>query len=502
MRVESFEAQPAGEHALNGEHVSGGNRLPQSKTEIAKNNMDGFEKKPSAKKSGTIAAGLLAAAVPGAVLSLLLGASTQPAQLNNNDAAKFNSVHSNVIAQRRKDPLAPSRSRKKMSLAQQKLKEISASRPKSTTGRPKSALIREVEKVVIPRATITLYDESMGEDETTVLNEGSDGERVDTYLIDDPNSGTRSLIDSEITLEAVSRVIVSGVQSRRIDGAKKRSTIAESEASVFGIGETSSAETVISNALTVSVEETGISSASIFDLSVDGYEIMDLDSPAVLESEIGNPASAGNISTASEMKLSSSSTKSSAYAGTWPSKSYSAFNFPNPGKTWSSDSSMGAGENYPGINKKAVSSKDATQGIEGPKAAFTFGYPLKNNYITSFFGWRKSYGRMHYGVDFRAAMKTPVYASARGTVTWYTKPKGGGSYGKVIELNHGDGFTSIYAHLDEVLVSAGDHVEKGDLIAYSGSSGAVAAHLHFEIRNEGIPYNPFMGYLEVPEANK
>ncbi len=182
----------------------------------------------------------------------------------------------------------------------------------------------------------------------------------------------------------------------------------------------------------------------------------------------------------------------------WPSKNDSAFNYARPTSTWASNPKMGAGEFYPNINKKAVSASDATQGVAGPEASFSFAYPLKRMTVTSYFGWRKSYGRIHYGIDLRASMDTPVYASARGTVTWYTKPKGTGTYGRVIELNHGEGFTTVYAHLNSVSVSSGDHVEKGDLIGYSGKTGANAPHLHFEIRHKGIPYNPFMGYLKLP----
>ena len=75
-------------------------------------------------------------------------------------------------------------------------------------------------------------------------------------------------------------------------------------------------------------------------------------------------------------------------------------------------------------------------------------------------------------------------------MTSYTGYRSG--YGYVVEINHGAGYTSIYAHLSKVLVQPGQRVAKGDLIGRMGSTGRSSGpHLHFEIRKNGVPKNPF-----------
>lgn len=273
----------------------------------------------------------------------------------------------------------------------------------------------------------------------------------------------------------------------------------ETEALPYADDVTSSSETTRSNAIVVDLSTTDTnttrSSASATDKTKTSDTTLLLSAEEARELTPNSTVNASQTAGTTQAQT-SQSTKSK---DEWPSKSESAFNYASPTKTWASNPKMGAGENYPNINKNAVSATDATQGIAGPKASFAFDYPVKKPFVTSYFGWRKLYGRIHYGIDLRAAMDTPVYASARGTVTWYTKPNGGGSFGRVIELHHGEGFTTIYAHMNKVLVASGDHVEKGDLIGYSGNSGTSSPHLHFEIRHKGIAYNPFLGYMALPE---
>lgn len=182
-----------------------------------------------------------------------------------------------------------------------------------------------------------------------------------------------------------------------------------------------------------------------------------------------------------------------------PSADYSSFYFKND-KTWEGNPSIGCGENYPNLDKTCDSTKVWTQGIAGPKTDLNFAYPLEEPSISSFFGWRKLYGRVHYGVDFVDKKGTPILASERGTVTNWSKTNSP-SFGIVVELHHGDNFTTVYAHMSRMLVSPGDYVEKGDVLGYMGSTGNTSAnHLHFEIRHKGIPYNPFLSYLDVPES--
>ncbi len=101
-------------------------------------------------------------------------------------------------------------------------------------------------------------------------------------------------------------------------------------------------------------------------------------------------------------------------------------------------------------------------------------------------------------VDILNAYGTPVYASAAGTVVsagWY------GGYGKCIEIQHADGFTTLYAHLSSINVAVGQSVGQGEYIGGTGSTGSSTAnHLHFEIRYNGVPqYIP--NYLNIASGS-
>jgi len=112
--------------------------------------------------------------------------------------------------------------------------------------------------------------------------------------------------------------------------------------------------------------------------------------------------------------------------------------------------------------------------------------------VTSRFGWRNSPwgggGDWHPGIDIANDTGTPIYATADGTVassSWF------GGYGNMVEINHGNGIVSIYGHNSQNLVSAGQTVKKGQLIAYMGSTGySTGPHVHYEIRVNGTAVNP------------
>jgi len=117
-------------------------------------------------------------------------------------------------------------------------------------------------------------------------------------------------------------------------------------------------------------------------------------------------------------------------------------------------------------------------------------HPLKNKdtVITSAFGTRKhpvtGVTKLHNGVDLRAKTGTPVYSPADGNVTGSYYSSGGGNQ-LIIEHPSKD-LRSGYAHLDRRVVSKGQKVRKGQLIAYTGATGAVtAAHLHFTLKTLG-----------------
>ncbi|MBL1211953.1 MAG: peptidoglycan DD-metalloendopeptidase family protein [Ignavibacteriae bacterium] len=97
--------------------------------------------------------------------------------------------------------------------------------------------------------------------------------------------------------------------------------------------------------------------------------------------------------------------------------------------------------------------------------------------------------RMHNGVDIVTDVGTKVFAPGNGKIT-YVGRRGG--YGLTIEIDHGFGYKTRFAHLSKAKIKKGQKVERGDLIALSGKSGnlATGAHLHYEIRHNGIALNP------------
>lgn len=120
--------------------------------------------------------------------------------------------------------------------------------------------------------------------------------------------------------------------------------------------------------------------------------------------------------------------------------------------------------------------------------------PVRDTYrLSSGFGPRRHpvTGRwaMHSGTDFAAPTGTPVYAPVSGTVI-YSGPRGG--YGNLVKIRHPFGYETRYAHLSEILVSKGETVTTGQLIAKIGSTGrSTGPHLHYEVRRYGKPVNPW-----------
>lgn len=172
-----------------------------------------------------------------------------------------------------------------------------------------------------------------------------------------------------------------------------------------------------------------------------------------------------------------------------------------------------------------------------PEGSGVIGWPLREislescfskglnglvNCVTQFFGYTSfaragGYsGKGHNGVDFRASVGTPIFSAERGTI------RGTGntdlscrraSYGKWILIDHPNNLTTLYAHLSQIKFTSGESVKRGDLIAYSGSSGyATGPHLHFSLyareavridslrsrvcgRDMTLPLSPPSGYL-------
>lgn len=119
-----------------------------------------------------------------------------------------------------------------------------------------------------------------------------------------------------------------------------------------------------------------------------------------------------------------------------------------------------------------------------------FSWPVRGR-ISSSYGPR--WGRMHHGVDIAVNTGTQVKAAARGRVSF---AGWGGDYGYLVVIDHGSGVETRYAHNSKLLVSAGQYVNRGQVIALSGNTGnSTGPHVHFEIRYRGNSVNPVQ-YLQ------
>jgi murein DD-endopeptidase MepM/ murein hydrolase activator NlpD len=126
--------------------------------------------------------------------------------------------------------------------------------------------------------------------------------------------------------------------------------------------------------------------------------------------------------------------------------------------------------------------------------------PIRNQDMTrmaSGYGWRSDpftkARKMHWGMDFTAPRGTPVFASGDGVVSRADNNASG--YGKHIRIEHGYGYMSLYGHLSKYNVKPGQHVKRGDLIGFVGSTGrSEAPHLHYEVWKDGEKINPINFY--------
>ncbi len=120
------------------------------------------------------------------------------------------------------------------------------------------------------------------------------------------------------------------------------------------------------------------------------------------------------------------------------------------------------------------------------------GLPVAKGWLSSHYGYRADpftgKKKFHHGVDIAGKSGTAVLAAASGLVTWAGK-KGG--YGYLIEIDHGAGYVTKYAHNKEMVVNTGDLVKQGDVIAKMGSTGhSTGPHVHFEVLRHGKKVNP------------
>jgi len=141
------------------------------------------------------------------------------------------------------------------------------------------------------------------------------------------------------------------------------------------------------------------------------------------------------------------------------------------------------------------------------------GSPILYKGITSKYGNRihpvLKRKEFHNGIDMRAKMNTPVYATADGVIEWSGMHKKSG-YGKLVIIQHNYGFKTYYGHLNKISVKSKQFVRKGDLIAYTGNTGRSSGpHLHYEIKYFYRTVNPYWfvkwdmeNYNEIFEKEK
>lgn len=123
---------------------------------------------------------------------------------------------------------------------------------------------------------------------------------------------------------------------------------------------------------------------------------------------------------------------------------------------------------------------------------FVAGRPIDKGWMSSRYGYRNDpfSGKLawHDGVDFAGKDGSDIFAVASGVVTWAGTRYG---YGELVEINHGNGYVTRYAHCKEVIVQVGDVVKKADVIALMGSTGrSTGPHVHFEVLLNGKSVDP------------
>ena len=142
--------------------------------------------------------------------------------------------------------------------------------------------------------------------------------------------------------------------------------------------------------------------------------------------------------------------------------------------------------------KKIAQDIEKWHGLQRLVKILPIGAPVGETVITSPFGSRKDpftkKTKQHNGIDFAGKIGTELYAVAPGRVVSAGERSG---YGHTVEIDHGLGFTTLYAHLSKIMVSRGDWVRPGTVVGLGGSSGrSTGPHLHYEIRYKGNPFNP------------
>ena len=148
-------------------------------------------------------------------------------------------------------------------------------------------------------------------------------------------------------------------------------------------------------------------------------------------------------------------------------------------------SNNSSGNDSSSNNSSSDSSSSSSSSSEGWRV------PCSYSKFTSAYGWRvhpiTGKNSFHNGIDLAGPQGTPIYAAKSGTVTTATYS---GAYGYYVTINHGDGYSTLYAHMTHYVVSSGQYVSQGQVIGYMGSTGwSTGPHLHYTVYYNGNTVN-------------
>lgn len=149
-------------------------------------------------------------------------------------------------------------------------------------------------------------------------------------------------------------------------------------------------------------------------------------------------------------------------------------------------------ENLETLRQALISQRNEQDLVSQKSITTPFGWPAKGD-VSSPYGFRWNGTDFHPGIDIANDYGTPIRATADGVIT--TAGWNSGGYGNMVDIDHGNGFMTRYGHASSIVVTAGQHVVRGQIIAYMGSTGfSTGPHVHYEVRINGNPVNP-AGYL-------
>jgi len=127
------------------------------------------------------------------------------------------------------------------------------------------------------------------------------------------------------------------------------------------------------------------------------------------------------------------------------------------------------------------------------ESAIPHGSPSEEGWVSSYYGKRidpfNGKKVFHHGIDIAGRKGSPILAVADGVISWTGKRSG---YGQLVEIDHGNGYVTRYAHNEELIAKTGDRVKKGQAIALMGSTGrSTGPHVHYEVLLDGKTINPY-----------